>query len=136
MLNQQLDLDSPYNPSPFLHDPEIEKGRQSRDTLIRKSTQGPNGTVVTMTKRKTRWTKFQQTVLNRGYVPLMLRMISLIFAIAALIIAGFITRYSVMGGVGTRPSTVMAFVVNGVSVFYLPMVARVFLPILSLLDGC
>lgn len=61
----------------------------------------------------------------------MLRLISLLFAIAALIIAGFITRYSVMGGVETRPSTVMAVVVNGVSVFYLPMVARVSLPALS-----
>lgn len=126
MLNQQLDLDSPYNPSPFLHDPEIENARsESHDTLIRKSTQGPNGTVVTVTKRKTHWIKFQQTILNRGYVPLVLRLISLIFAIAALVIAGFITRYSVMGGVETRPSTVMAFVVNVVSVFYLPMVARV-----------
>ena len=125
MLNEQLDLDSPYDPNPFEHDPEIEKARKSHDTLVRKSTQGANGLTVTLTKKKTRWTKFQQTVLNRGYVPLVLRLISLIFAIAALIIAAFITRYSVMGGVNTRPSTVMAFAVNGICMFYLPWVARV-----------
>lgn len=125
MLNEQLDLDSPYNPNPFEHDPEIEKARESHDSLVRKSMQGANGLVVTIAKRRTRWTKFQQTVLNRGYVPLVLRLISLIFAIAALIIAAFITRHSVMGGVETRPSTVMAFVVNGVCLVYLPWVARV-----------
>jgi hypothetical protein len=125
MLNEQLDLDSPYNPNPFEHDPETEKALRSHETLLRKSTQGADGLVVTVTKRKTRWTKFQQTVLNRGYVPLVLRLVSLIFAIAALIIAAFITRYSVMGGVETRPSTVMAFAVNGICIFYLPWVAKV-----------
>lgn len=125
MLNEQLDLDSPYNPSPFEHDPDLEKALKSHETFVRKSTQDANGVVVTVTKRKTRWTKFQQTVLNRGYVPLVLRLISLVFAIAALTIAVFITKYSTMGGVETRPSTVMAFLVNGVCLFYLPWVAKV-----------
>jgi hypothetical protein len=84
-----------------------------------------NGKRRSVQRRRARWTKFQTTVLNRGYVPLVLRLISLIFSIAALFLAAFITKFSVVGGVGTRPSTVMAFVVNGIAIFYLPLVARV-----------
>src|SRR5208282_4585806 len=90
MLNDQLDLDSPYNPNPF-NDPDLEKVLSSPDYGIRKQRPSVNGNRDTIQKRKTRWTKFQATILNRGYVPLMLRLISWIFSIAALFLAGFIT---------------------------------------------
>jgi hypothetical protein len=86
-----------------------------------------NGKRRSVQRRRTRWTKIQATILNRGYVPLVLRLISLIFSIAALFLAAFITKFSVLGGVGTRPSTFMAFVVNGIAIFYLPLVAKVYL---------
>ena len=125
MLNDQLDLNSPYNPNPF-NDPDLEKVLSSPDYAIRKQRSGVGGNRLALQKRRTRWTKFQATVLNRGYVPLVLRLISWIFAIAALFLAGFITRNSVVGGVETRPSTVMAFVVNGIAIFYLPLIAKVY----------
>lgn len=125
MLNKQLDLDSPYDPNPF-DDPGLENGIKSPDFNLIKGGPDVNGTRHCIQRRKTRWTKFKATILNRGYVPLVLRLISCIFSIAALFLAGFITRASVLGGVGTRPSTVMAFIVNGIAIFYLPLVAKVF----------
>jgi hypothetical protein len=120
MLNDQLDLNSPYDPNPF-NDPNLEK-------VLTIPNQKPdvNGARHRVQKRRTRWTKIQATILNRGYVPLVLRLISWIFSIAALFLAGFITRESVVGGVETRPSTVMAFVANGIAIFYLPLIAKVY----------
>jgi hypothetical protein len=125
MLNEQSNLESPYDPNPF-NDPELEHVLNPSDFVIRKERHDTNGTMRSVTKRKTRWTKMQAIILNRGYVPFALRLISWIFSIVALFLAGFITRFSVRDRVATRPSTVMAFVVNGVAIFYLPLVAKVF----------
>lgn len=124
MLNEQSDLDGPYNPNPR-NDPDIEKVIKSPELNLVKERPKVNGTKHSIVKRKSRRTKFQATILNRGYVPFVLRLISWIFSIAALFLAAFITRFSVLGGIGTRPSTFMAFVVNGIALFYLPWVAKV-----------
>jgi len=124
MLHEQCDLDSPYDPNPS-HDPDVEKEIKSPDFMFVKNRPDAIGKRHSVQRRRTRWTKFQATILNRGYVPLVLRLISWIFSIAALFLAAFITKFSVLGGVGTRPSTVMAFVVNGIALFYLPFVAKV-----------
>ena len=124
MLNEQLDLNSPYNPNLF-NGPGLEKALSSPDYVFHKQRPDVNDSRITVQKRRTRWTKVRATVLNRGYVPLVLRLISWIFSIAALCLAGFITRHSILGGVETRPSTVMAFVVNGIAIFYLPFIAKV-----------
>jgi hypothetical protein len=121
MLNIQQDLDSPYNPNPY-NNPDLENPGTSDGSQLNDEALALRG----VPKKKTRWTKFKLTVLNRGYVPLVLRLISFFFSLAALFIAGFITRFSVLGGVETRPSTVMAFVVNAIALFYLPWVAKVY----------
>jgi hypothetical protein len=125
MLNDQADLNSPYNPNPF-NDPELSKVITDANFVIskdnRNDTNGPHRAVK---KRKTLWAKVRLHILSRGYVPFTLRLISWIFAIIALFLAAFITRFSVLGGEDTRPSTVMAFVVNAIAIFYLPWVARV-----------
>jgi len=118
MLNKQGDLDGPYNPNPF-RSPDLENG-EDPDGL----SGDDHGPPLNLPKRKTRWVKFKLTVLNRGYVPLVLRFISFIFSVAALFIAAYITRFSARADVGTRPSTVMAFVVNGCALVYLPWVAK------------
>lgn len=123
MLNNQTDLDTPYNPNPF-GKLDLE-ARHSKDSPVRKEIHDANGLTRIIQKRKTRLTKMEATVLNRGYVPLMLRLISYIFSVVAIILAGLITRFSVRGGVETRPSTVMAFIVNAVALFYIPWVAKV-----------
>ena len=120
MLNEQLDLDSPYNPKPF-NERRLEE-IASENYMTRKQRLDTEDNL----QRRTKSAKFQAIVLNRGYVPLVLRFISWIFAIVALFLAGYITRYSMLGGVDTRPSTVMAFVVNGIAIFYLPLVAKVY----------
>ena len=125
MLNEQLDLDSPYDPNPY-NDPDMERVINSEDPMFINEGQDATGIRYSIQRRKSKWTKFRATILNRGYVPLVLRLISWIFSIAALFLAGFITRFSILGGVETRPSTVMAFVVNGIAIFYLPWVAKVF----------
>jgi hypothetical protein len=125
MLNEQLDLDSPYDANPY-NDPDMERVINSEDPMLVKERPDETGNRCSIQRRKSRWTKFQATILNRGYVPLVLRLISWIFSIAALFLAGFITRFSILAGVETRPSTVMAFVVNGIAIFYLPWVAKVF----------
>ena len=125
MLNEQLDLDSPYDPNPY-NDPDMERVINSEDPMFMNERQDATGIRYSIQRRKSKWTKFRATILNRGYVPLVLRLISWIFSIAALFLAGFITRFSILGGVETRPSTVMAFVVNGIAIFYLPWVAKVF----------
>ena len=117
MLDDQLDLNSPYDPNPFNH-PDLE------NVLAIRKPKADNRYRVQ--KRRSNWTKVKATVLHRGYVPLMLRLISWIFSIAALFLAAFITRESVVGGVETRPSTVMAFVANGIAIFYLPWIAKVY----------
>ena len=120
MLNQQLDLDSPYNPNPFkTQDPE--KGEDVPETNDLADTDG----VIRGSKRLTRMAKFQKQILNRGYIPLALRFISLFFAIVALFLCSWITKFSVRGGIQMRPSTVMAFAVNAISLVYLPWIARV-----------
>jgi hypothetical protein len=126
MLNEQLDLDSPYNPNPF-NDPNLEKATNAQDHEARKEKYEANGRLrpITKAKRKTILLRIQTTILNRGYVPLVLRLISWIFSIAAIFLAGFITKYSILAGIETRPSTVMAFVVNTIALFYLPLIAKV-----------
>jgi hypothetical protein len=123
MLNEQTDLNGPYNPNPF-NDPDLENGIASNGHVTRKERHDTNRVLRPAQKRKSRLAKVQTIVLNRGSVPLVLRFISWIFSIAALVLAGLITRDSVRGGVETRPSTVMAFVVNGIAIFYLPWVAK------------
>lgn len=123
MLNNQTDLDTPYNPNPFGNS-DLE-ARKSKDSAVRKEILDANGVTRTIQKRKTRLTKIEATVLNRGYVPLVLRLISYIFSVLAIILAGLITRFSVRSGVETRPSTVMAMIVNAVALFYIPWVAKV-----------
>lgn len=118
ILNEQQDLDSPYNPNPH-HIPDLES------TGIYEDPEGNHGEIVHVGRRKTLWKRIKHTILNRGYVPLVLRLISFLFSVAALFIAAFITRFSVLGGIDTRPSTGMAFVVNGIALFYLPWVAKV-----------
>src|SRR5579859_1457642 len=108
-LNEQIDLDSPYEPNPF-SDPNLEKGHAANG----KGGHARHDTIASLvpSKRKTLLDKFQFMILNRGFVPLVLRFISLIFSIAALFLAGFITKFSMLAQVQTRPSTVMAFAVN------------------------
>ena len=125
MLNEQLDLNSPYNPNPF-NDPELAKVITNTDFTIRKENRHDTSwTRRAIVKRRPFLTKVKIHILSRGYVPFTLRLISWIFSIIALFLAGFITRFSVRGNEETRPSTVMAFVVNGIAIFYLPWVARV-----------
>src|SRR5271156_675456 len=119
MLNQQQNLDDPYDPNPF-NDPDLEK---SNDPIRRDS---PAILRSSHRRKQKFFTKIRLIILNKGYVPLVLRLISFIFSFAALIIAGYITRTSVRTGVQTRPSTVLAFVVNASALFYLPYVAKVF----------
>lgn len=128
MLRQQSNLDDPYNPNPFDNDANADENGVDGELLSSKDRRGTGGTIASQTagRRKTAWAKIRYSILNRGYIPLVLRFVSLIFSILAVILAVFITRTSVVGGVATRPSTVMAFVVNGISVFYLPWAARVF----------
>jgi len=123
MLNEQSNLNGPFDPNPF-HDPELENIVNAAEYDIHHE-HDANGILRKVPRRKSYLSKFKVTILNRGYVPLVLRFISWFFAFAALFLCGFITRYSMIGGVETRPSTVMAFVVNGVAVFYLPWVAKV-----------
>jgi hypothetical protein len=132
MLNDQIDLDSPYNPNP-LNNPDLE-ARGSGNSTIKKEIHDVNGIKRTTKKRKTWLTRMEASVLNRGYVPLVLRLISYLFSVIALFLAGFITRFSIMGGVATRPSTVMAMVVNAVALFYIPWVAKVLPSILLLIN--
>src|ERR1700686_567728 len=80
-LNKQSDLDSPYNPNPF-NIPDLES------TGIYEEVEGAEGEPSQL-KRKTLWKRIKLTVLNRGYVPLVLRLISFIFSIAALLLAAF-----------------------------------------------
>jgi hypothetical protein len=124
MLREQSNLDGPWNPNPFDEANDAEKGGDDGlpGSRERKTTVGSLGILA---PKKTTWQKVRYTILNRGYIPLVLRFISLIFSILAVILAAFITRNSVEGGVETRPSTVMAFVVNIIAVFYLPWAARV-----------
>lgn len=125
MLNDQLDLESPYNPNP-LDDPELAQVIADTNFVIQKENRLDTiGTHRAVKKRKTLWAKVRLHILGRGYVPFTLRLVSWIFAIIALFLAAFITRFSVRGGEATRPSTVMAFVVNAIAIFYLPWVARV-----------
>jgi hypothetical protein len=122
MLNEQQDLDSPYNPNPFGDmDPEKSGAVPETDDLVDALS------VLRGSKRLTKMAKFQREILNRGYVPLVLRFISLFFAIIALFLCGFITKFSILGGIQTRPSTAMAFAVNAICLAYLPWVAKVFL---------
>jgi len=120
MLNQQNDLDSPYNPNP-LSDEDREKGADVPET----DDLGDMASVIRGSKRLSRLAKFQSMLLNRGYIPLVLRFVSLFFAITALFLACFITKYSILGNIQTRPSTGMAFAVNAISLVYLPWVAKV-----------
>jgi hypothetical protein len=121
MLREQSNLEGPWNPNPFDEANDAEKGIDDGlpGSKERKTTVG------ILTPKKTALQKVRYSILNRGYIPLVLRFISLIFSILAVILAAFITRNSVEGGVETRPSTVMAFVVNGIAIFYLPWAARV-----------
>ena len=122
MLNQQQNLDDPYDPNPF-NDPDLEK----TDDPIRRDSPA---VLRSSHRRKQKFlTKMTLIILNKGYVPLILRLISFIFSLAALILAGYITRTSVRTGVQTRPSTVLAFVVNASALFYLPYVAKVSSPL-------
>jgi hypothetical protein len=124
MLREQSNLEGPWNPNPFDEANDEEKGIDNGvpGSKERKTTVGTLGILA---PKKTAWQKVRYSILNRGYIPLVLRFISLIFSILAVILAAFITRNSVEGGVETRPSTVMAFVVNGIAIFYLPWAARV-----------
>ena len=126
MLREQSDLDSPYNPNLCDNNAEVDGKEMDRRLLSSKDGTATAGTIGTpMGRRKTTLAKIRYSILNRGYIPLVLRLISLIFSIVAVMLAAFITRNSVEGGIRTRPSTVMAFVVNAIAIFYLPWAARV-----------
>jgi hypothetical protein len=126
MLREQSDLDGPYNPNPFDDDPNADEEGPDGELLSPTDRNVATGASRSSARRRSTWAKVRHSVLNRGYVPLVLRLVSLIFAILAVMLAAFITRNSVKGGVETRPSTIMAFFVNAVAIFYLPWAARVF----------
>jgi len=126
MLREQSDLESPYNPNPFDNNADVDRKGMDRGLLSSKDGTAMAGTIGTsMGRRKSTLAKIRYSILNRGYIPLVLRLISLIFSIVAVILAALITRNSVQGGIRTRPSTIMAFVVNAIAIFYLPWAARV-----------
>lgn len=121
MLNQQLNLDKPYDPTPF-KDADLEKHGDIPETDDFHDMVG----VLRGSKRLSRMARFQRKILYKGYVPLVLRFISLFFAVTALILAGFITKYSYLANIQARPSTGMAFAVNIIALVYLPWVAKVY----------
>ena len=126
MLREQSDLATPYNPNPFDNNADVNERKMDGDRLSSKDGKATARTIGTpVGRRRTTLAKIRHSILNRGYIPLVLRLISLIFSILAVMLAAFITRNSLEGGVETRPSTVMAFVVNGIAIFYLPWAARV-----------
>jgi hypothetical protein len=133
MLDEQSNLNGPYDPNPF-NDPDLEKTLNTTD-LTKQHAHEVNGTRGSLSKLKSRKSQVQAIILNKGYIPLILRLISWMFSIAALILAAKITRDSVKGGLSTRPSTILALVVNAVAIFYLPWVAKVFFFEMKLMVG-
>ena len=122
ILTQQNNLDTPYDPRPW----ESDSGHEKQSTLANWNPHDPKpSTARTRTKTRTLWGALNRTLLHKGYIPLALRLTAFIFAVIALILAAYITKYSIRGNIEERPSTIMAFVVNTVALFYLPWIAKV-----------